>query len=34
MSLLNMGHFAVETHGEQIVSRIKNFFIKLQSKAA
>jgi hypothetical protein len=29
-----MGHFAPETHGEEIANRIENFFVKQQRKAA
>ncbi len=32
--LLDTGHFALETHGEEIASRIEAFFLKQQSKAA
>ncbi len=32
--LLDTGHFALETHGEEIASRIESFFLKQQAKAA
>jgi pimeloyl-ACP methyl ester carboxylesterase len=32
--LLDTGHFALETHGEEIASRIETFFLQQQSKAA
>ena len=32
--MLDTGHFALETHGEEIASRIEEFFVKRQSKAA
>jgi len=31
---LETGHFALETHGEEIASRIEDLFIKRRSKAA
>jgi pimeloyl-ACP methyl ester carboxylesterase len=32
--MLDTGHFALETHGEEVASRIESFFLKRQSKAA
>ena len=32
--LLDTGHFALETHGEEIASRIESFFLEQQAKAA
>ncbi|ABF42743.1 Alpha/beta hydrolase [Candidatus Koribacter versatilis Ellin345] len=32
--MLDTGHFALETHGEEIASRIEDFFIKQRSRAA
>jgi tRNA G46 methylase TrmB len=32
--LLDTGHFALETDGEEIASQIENFFMKEQRKAA
>ena len=32
--LLDTGHFALETHGEEIASRIENFFVKQLRRAA
>jgi surfactin synthase thioesterase subunit len=32
--LLDTGHFALETHGEEIASRIESFLLQQQSKAA
>ncbi len=32
--MLDTGHFALETHGEEIGSHIESFFLKRQSKAA
>jgi pimeloyl-ACP methyl ester carboxylesterase len=32
--MLDTGHFALETHGEEVASHIESFFLKRQSKAA
>jgi surfactin synthase thioesterase subunit len=32
--MLDTSHFALETHGEEVASRIESFFLKRQSKAA
>ena len=32
--MLDTGHFALETHGEEVAGHIESFFLKRQSKAA